>query len=198
MLVLGLTGSAAMGKSTTAGMFAASGIPVFDADRTVHRLYRGAAAALVEAAFPGTTTNGEVDRDRLRDRVLGDEEAMAKLETIVHPLVRAERDGFMTAALAGGRKTVLLDIPLLFETGAEGDVDAVIVVTTTPDIQMARMLARAGMTPARAEAMIARQTPDAEKRRRAHFLVDTSHGLDDARRQVAGILRAVAGMTGET
>ena len=128
MLVLGLTGSAAMGKSTAAGMFAEAGVPVFDADRTVHRLYRGAAAPVVEAAFPGTTANGAVDRDRLRDRVLGDEAAMARLEALVHPLVRAERDGFLKAGAAAGRHAVLLDIPLLFETGAEGDVDAVIVV----------------------------------------------------------------------
>ncbi|MCB1498163.1 MAG: dephospho-CoA kinase [Bauldia sp.] len=196
MLVLGLTGSAAMGKSTTAAMFAAAGLPVFDADRTVHRLYRGAAVPVVEAAFPGTTAGGAVDRDRLREKVLGNEAAMERLEALIHPLVRAERDVFLAAAAAAGHRAVVLDIPLLFETGAEGDMDAVIVVTTAPEIQMARMLARDGMTRERAEAMIARQTPDAEKRRRAHFLVDTSSGLEDARLQVAGILRAVAGMTG--
>lgn len=196
MLVLGLTGSVAMGKSTVAAMFAEAGVPVFDADRTVHRLYRGSAVPVVEAAFPGTTVDGAVDRDRLRDRVLGDAAAMAKLEALIHPLVRAERDGFLHKAAADGHQAVLLDIPLLFETGAEGDVDAVIVVTTTAGNQMARMMARDGMTRERAEAMIARQTPDPEKRRRAHFLIDTGGTFDDSRRQAAGVLRAVAGMTG--
>ncbi|MCB1487870.1 MAG: dephospho-CoA kinase [Bauldia sp.] len=196
MLILGLTGSVAMGKSTTAAMFAAAGLPVFDADRAVHRLYRGAAVPVVEAAFPGTTVDGAVDRDRLREKVLGNEAAMERLEALIHPLVRAERDAFLAAARAAGHRAVVLDIPLLFETGAEDDMDAVMVVTTSPENQMARMMRREGMTRDRAEAMIARQTPDAEKRRRAHFLVDTSQSLDDARLQVAGILRAIAGMTG--
>ncbi|SDB22650.1 dephospho-CoA kinase [Bauldia litoralis] len=196
MLLIGLTGSVAMGKSTTAAMFAEAGLPVFDADRTVHELYRGAAAPVVEAAFPGTTENGVVDRDRLRDRVLGDDAAMARLEALIHPLVRTERDRFLREAAAGGYRAVVLDIPLLFETATEGDVDMVIVVTTSAEIQMARMLARDGMTRERAEAMIARQVPDPEKRRRAHFLIDTSTSIEDARRQVGGVLRAVAGMTG--
>ena len=195
MLVLGLTGSAAMGKSTVAGMFAEAGVPVFDADRTVHRLYRGAAAPAVETAFPGTTKDGAVDRDLLRARVLGDDAAMAALEGLVHPLVAAERNTFLESARAGGRRLVILDIPLLFEVGAERDVHAVIVVTTAAGIQMERMLGREGMTREQAEAMLARQLPDAKKRKRAHFVIDTSGAFDETRRQVGDVLRAVAGMT---
>jgi dephospho-CoA kinase len=194
MLILGLTGSAAMGKSTVAGMFAEAGVPVFDADRAVHALYEGAAVPVVEAAFPGTTANGAVDRDRLRTRVLGDQAAMARLEALIHPLVAAERDGFLARATAMGRRMVLLDIPLLFETGAESEVHAVIVVTTAPGLQMARMMRREGMTAERAEAMLAHQLPDADKRRRAHFVIDTGGDFDMTRRQVADVLRAVAGM----
>ena len=195
MLVLGLTGSAAMGKSTVAGMFAEAGVPVFDADRTVHRLYRGAAALVIETAFPGTTKDGAVDRDALRARVLGDDTAMAELEGLVHPLVAAERNAFLEDARTGGRRLVILDIPLLFEVGAERDVHAVIVVTTAPRIQMERMLGREGMTRAQAEAMLARQLPDAEKRKRAHFVIDTSGAFEETRRQVGDVLRAVVGMT---
>jgi len=194
MLVLGLTGSAAMGKSTVAGMFAEAGVPVFDADRTVHRLYRAAAAPAVETAFPGTTTDGAVDRDALRDRVLGDEAAMAELEALIHPLVASERDAFLERTRAAGCRLVILDIPLLFEVGADRDVDAVIVVSTTPEIQMERMLGRERMTPEQAEAMLARQLPDIEKRQRAHFVIDTSGAFDETRRQVSDVLRAVAGM----
>lgn len=195
MLVLGLTGSAAMGKSTVAGMFAEAGVPVFDADRTVHRLYRGTAAPVVETAFPGTTKDGSVDRDALRARVLGDDAAMAELEALIHPLVAAERDAFLGRTVAAGRRLVILDIPLLFEVGADHDVHAVIVVTTTPKIQMQRMLGREGMTREQANAMLARQLPDAEKRKRAHFVIDTSGAFDKTRRQVGDVLRAVAGMT---
>jgi dephospho-CoA kinase len=194
MLILGLTGSAAMGKSTVAEMFAALGVPVFDADRTVHALYRGAAAALVEAAFPGTTAGGTVDRDALRARVLGNEAAMSRLEAIIHPLVKSEKQRFIDKAAMAGRRVVLLDIPLLFETGAESEVDAVIVVTTSEANQHARMLRRPGMTEARLTAMLARQLPDAEKRRRAHFVIDTSGTFDDTRAEVKGLLRAVAAL----
>jgi len=192
MLVLGLTGSAAMGKSTVAAMFAARGVPVFDADRTVHALYAGAAVPVVEAAFPGVTIDGAIDRDRLRDRVLGDESAMRRLETLVHPLVKAEERRFVADARAGGRRIVLLDIPLLFETGAEGEVDAVVVVSAPAGIQRERMLARPGMTPERLEAMLARQMPDAEKRRRAHHVVENGGSLDSTEKQVDAVLRAVA------
>lgn len=194
MLVIGLTGSAAMGKSTVSAMFAARGVAVFDADRTVHALYEGAAAPVVEAAFPGTTSGGVVDRDRLRDRVLGNEPAMKQLEALIHPLVKREEGSFLSEARAAGRRIVLLDIPLLFETKVEGEVDMVVVVSAPPEMQRERMLKRAGMTPERLEAMLARQTPDAEKRRRAHFVIDTSGTLDETRQQVDDILRAVAGM----
>ena len=195
MLVLGLTGSAAMGKSTVSAMFAERGVGVFDADRTVHALYKGAAAPLIEAAFPGTTVvDGAVDRDRLRARVLGDEPAMAKLEALVHPLVKLEEERFLSAARAAGRRIVLLDIPLLFETAAETEVHAVIVVSAPAGVQRERMLKRPGMTPERLEAMLARQVPDAEKRSRAHFVVDTGGTLDETRAQVDEVLRAVAGM----
>jgi dephospho-CoA kinase len=194
MLVLGLTGSAAMGKSTVAAMFAARGVPVFDADRTVHALYAGAAVPVVEAAFPGVTVDGVIDRDRLRDRVLGDEPAMKRLEALVHPLVKAEERRFVAAARASGRQLVLLDIPLLFETGADAEVDAVVVVSAPADIQRARMLARPGMTAERLAAMLARQMPDAEKRRRAHYVVENGGTLASTANQVDGILRAVAGV----
>ena len=196
MLILGLTGSAAMGKSTAAAMFAAEGVAVFDADRTVHALYAGAAVPAVEAAFPGTTAAGAVDRDRLRERVLGDQAAMAKLEGIVHPLVKAAEERFLAEAAAKGRRIVLLDIPLLFETEAEGEVHAVIVVSTSPEIQRERALRRDGMTEARLEAMLGHQVTDQEKRRRAHFVIDTSGSLDETKAQVAAVMRAVAGMAG--
>lgn len=196
MVVLGLTGSAAMGKSTVAAMFAEAGVAVFDADRVVHELYRGEAAPLVEAAFPGTVLNGAVDRDRLRERVLHDRQAMERLETMIHPLVRRAEEKFQASALAAGRRIILLDIPLLFETGAETRVDMVIVVSAPEAIQRQRMLSRPGMTADRLEAMLARQIPDAEKRRRAHFIIDTSGDLVDTRRQALDVLRAVAGAAG--
>lgn len=196
MLVLGLTGSAAMGKSTVAAMFAAAGVPVFDADRTVHALYRGEAAPLVEAAFPGTTANGAVDRDRLRERVLGDEPAMQRLEALIHPLVRAREEAFCREMAAAGRRAVVLDIPLLFEVGRDTRVDAVVVVSAPERVQKERLMDRPGMTEARMEAMLARQMPDAEKRRRAHFVIDNGGSLDATRRQVGDILRTVAGMAG--
>lgn len=192
MLVLGLTGSAAMGKSTVAAMFAARGVPVFDADRTVHALYAGAAVPLVEAAFPGVAVDGAIDRDRLRARVLGDEPAMQRLEALVHPLVKAEERRFVSEARAKGRRIVLLDIPLLFESGAVDEVDMVIVVSAPEAVQRARMLARPGMTPERLAAMLGRQMPDAEKRRRADFVIENGGSLRSTENQVDAILRAVA------
>jgi dephospho-CoA kinase len=189
---IGLTGSIGMGKSTTAKMFAAEGVPVHDADATVHALYSGRAAPLIEAAFPGTVTDGKVDRTRLSPHVLGKPEAMKKLEAIVHPLVREEEQLFLQRARADHRRIVMLDIPLLFETGGEARVDAVVVVTADADIQRDRVLARPGMTEDRFEAILAKQMPDAEKRRRAHFLVDTGKGMEPARRQVRAILKALA------
>ena len=194
MLVLGLTGSLGMGKSTAAAMLAEAGVAVFDADRTVHALYQGPASAAVEAAFPGTTAAGIVDRVKLGQRVAGDPAALARLEAIVHPLVRDAEVAFRARAAGEGRRAILLDIPLLFETGAEARVDAVVLVSTTPEIQRERVMARPGMTGERFAALLARQMPDAEKRARAHFIVDTGGPFDDTRRQIADFLRAVAGM----
>jgi dephospho-CoA kinase len=192
MLIIGLTGSIGMGKSTTAAMFAARGVAVHDADAAVHRLYAGEAVAPVEAAFPGVASGGRIDRTQLAARVLADPAALARLEAIVHPLVRASEDAFLTRARTAGRRCVLLDIPLLFEGGRESDLDVIVVVTADADTQRRRVLARPGMTEERFAAISARQVPDREKRQRAHFLVDTSYGLPSAERQVAAILRALA------
>ncbi|ADZ68507.1 dephospho-CoA kinase [Polymorphum gilvum] len=194
MIRLGLTGSIAMGKSTTAKMFAAAGVPVHDADAAVHALYTGRAAPLIEAAFPGTVVDGRVDRTRLGEAVLGKPDEIRRLEAIVHPLVRAEEQAFLDRALQERRRVVVLDIPLLFETGGERRVAASVVVTADPGVQKARALARPGMTEERLAAILARQMPDADKRRRAHFLIDTGLGLAAAERSVAAILRAVAAM----
>ncbi len=196
MLAIGLTGSAAMGKSTVAAMFAARGVPVFDADRTVHALYAGAAVPVVEAAFPGVSVDGVIDRDRLRARVLGDEPAMLRLEALVHPLVKAEEQRFLAEAREAGYRLVLLDIPLLFETGGADEVDLIVVVSAPAAVQRARMLERPGMTPERLEAMLARQLPDAEKRRRAHYVVETTGTLEATAAQVDAVLRALAGVAG--
>jgi dephospho-CoA kinase len=196
MVILGLTGSIGMGKSTTAAMFRDLGVPVHDSDAAVHRLYSGAAAPLIEAAFPGVVEGGTVNRALLGQRVLGDGEAMQRLEAIVHPLVRGEEQAFLKTAAANRAPVAVVDIPLLFETRGENRVDAIAVVTASPEIQRKRVLARAGMTEERFRQILARQMPDAEKRRRAHFVVDTGQGLDHARHQVCDILRALAGMTG--
>ena len=193
MWILGLTGSIGMGKSATAAMFRALGVPVHDADAAVHKLYAGAAVAPVEAAFPGVAKDGVIDRPALSARVLEDREAMKRLEAIVHPLVRAEETKFLDAARRAGARLAVLDIPLLFETGAVGRVDAVAVVSAPLAVQRARVLDRPGMTPARFEAILAKQMPDAEKRSRAHFVIDTGRGFEAARRQVAGVVRALAG-----
>jgi dephospho-CoA kinase len=196
MIVLGLTGSIGMGKSTTAAMFREVGVPVHDADATVHRLYSGTAAPLIEAAFPGVVKDGVVDRKALGDRVLGDAAAIRRLEAIVHPLVREAAKAFLAQAAAQRATVAVLDIPLLFETQGEDRVDAVIVVTADAAIQRQRVLARPGMTEERFVQILARQVPDAEKRRRAHFIVDTGLGMAGARRQVRDIVRAVAGLSG--
>jgi dephospho-CoA kinase len=194
MFILGLTGSLGMGKSTTARFFAEEGVPVHDADAVVHRLYAGAAAAAIEAAFPGTIVGGKVDRTKLAARVLGDGAALARLEAIVHPLVQDAERRLIAEARAGGEKVAVLDIPLLFESGADRRVDAVVVVSAPPEVQRARVLERPGMTVEKLEAILARQMPDAEKRARADFVVDTSQGFDAARAQVRAILAAVATM----
>ena len=193
MFILGLTGSLGMGKSTTAKFFAEEGVPVHDADAAVHRLYDGEAVPAIEAAFPGTTAHGKVDRTKLGARVVGNAAAFKQLEEIVHPLVRAATQKFLTQAEAGGAKVAVLDIPLLYETGGETRCDAVVVVTAPADVQRERVLAR-GITPERFEAMVAKQMPDAEKRRRADFIVDTSVGYEGARAQVRDILARVANM----
>ena len=194
MFVIGLTGSIAMGKTTTARLFAEEGVPVHDADAVVHRLYEGEAVAAIEAAFPGTTGAGKVDRNKLAARVLGDAAALQRLETIVHPLVHDAERRLLAEAQARGEKVAVLDIPLLFETGGDRRVDAVVVVSAPPEVQRARVLARPGMTIEKLEAILAKQMPDAEKRRRADFVVDTSQGFDAARAQVRAILDAVAKM----
>jgi dephospho-CoA kinase len=196
MFILGLTGSIGMGKSTTAGLFAEAGVPVHDADAAVHRLYQGEAVAPIEAAFPGATAGGKVDRDKLAARVLDDPAAIKRLEEIVHPLVRESERRFLAAAAAQSARVVVLDIPLLFETGGEARVDAVVVVSAPPAVQRARVLERPGMTPAKLAAILQKQMADSDKRARAHFVVDSSRGTDSARAQVHGILRAVAPLPG--
>lgn len=194
MRILGLTGSIGMGKSTTANLFAEAGVPVYDADAAVHQLYEGEAAPAIEAAFPGTTVNGKVDRPKLSARVVHDPAAIKKLEQIVHPMLGASRQKFFADAEAAGAPVVVLDIPLLFETGGEKRVDAVVVVSTSPELQRQRVLARGTMDKAKLDAIIAKQTPDAEKRKRADFVVDTSHGLEPVRAQITHILAEVVKM----
>jgi len=193
MFVLGLTGSIGMGKSTAAAMFRAEGIAVHDADAVVHALYRGEAAPVIEAAFPGTTRDGVVDRGLLGARVLDDPAALARLEAIMHPLVAASRDAFLTEAEKKGARLVVLDVPLLFETGGDRRVDAVVLVTATEAVQKERVSQRPGMTPERLAVILARQMPDAEKRARAHFIIDTGGEFAATAQQVRAILRALAG-----
>jgi dephospho-CoA kinase len=188
MVILGLTGSIGMGKSTTAKLFAEAGVPVYDADATVHMLYEGEAGPAIEAAFPGTTVDGKVDRDRLSARVVHDPAAMRQLEEIVHPMLGTSRQKFLADAERSGARVAVVDVPLLFETGGEKRVDAVVVVTTTPEIQRQRILSRPNMTDEKLDAILGRQMPDAEKRRRANFVVDTSHGLDPVRARIRDIL----------
>ncbi len=191
MMLVGLTGSIGMGKSTTAQMFADEGVPVYDADAAVHALYAkgGAAVAALQAAFgEDVVVDGAIDRNRLGARVLNDPAAMKQLEAIVHPLVGASRTGFFEAARAAAAPIVILDIPLLFETGGEKAVQAVVVVSAPAELQRQRVLARPGMTPEKFEAIFARQLPDAEKRSRADFVIDTGQGLESARDQVRKVL----------
>ncbi|WP_298371110.1 dephospho-CoA kinase [uncultured Bradyrhizobium sp.] len=194
MLILGLTGSIGMGKSTTAKLFMEAGVPVYDADAAVHQLYEGEAVPAIEAAFPGTTANGKVDRAKLSARVVHDPAAMRQLEQIVHPMLGASRQKFFADAEAARAPIVVVDVPLLYETGGERRVDAVVVVTTTTELQRERVLARGTMDAAKLDAIIAKQMPDAEKRKRADFIVDTSHGLDPVRARIRDILAEVAKM----
>jgi dephospho-CoA kinase len=193
MFVIGLTGSIAMGKTTTAQLFAEEGVPVHDADAAVHKLYEGEASGQIEAAFPGSTRNGRVDRTALGKQVVGDPPALRRLEAIVHPLVRNAEQKFLRDAEHSGAKIVVLDIPLLFETGGESRVDATVVVSATEAAQRERVLAR-GVSLEQLEALLVRQMPDAEKRRRADFVVDSGQGVEHARTQVQQILLAVAKM----
>jgi len=188
MIILGLTGSIGMGKSTTAKLFAEAGVPVYDADAAVHRLYEGEAVPAIEAAFPGTTVDGKVDRARLSALVVHDPAAMKQLERIVHPMLGASRKKFLDEAERSGAPVAVVDVPLLYETGGEDRVDAVVVVTTSPEVQRERILARDNMTGEKLDAILARQLPDSEKRKRADFVVDTSHGLEPVRARIRDIL----------
>jgi dephospho-CoA kinase len=194
MLILGLTGSLAMGKSATAKMFAEEGVPVHDADAVVHRLYEAEATPAIEAAFPGTTVNGKVDREKLGKYVIGDAAAIKRLEGIVHPLVHAAAQRFVAEAEASGAPVAVVDVPLLFETGGDKRCDAVVVVSAPAEVQRMRAFERPGMTEDKLAAILAKQMPDAEKRARADFVVDTSQGFEAARAQVRDILKAVAKM----
>lgn len=193
MIVLGLTGSIGMGKSTTAAMFREEGVPVHDSDEAVHRIYAGPAAPLIDRAFPGTVVDGVVDRQLLSKQVLGKPDELRRLESIVHPLVRQDADAFLRDARERGEPLALLDIPLLFETGGKDRVDHIVVVTAPSDVQRQRVMARPDMTEQKFEAILARQVPDAEKRRQADFIVDTSLGMDPARAQVREIVNELRG-----
>ncbi len=190
-LRVGLTGSIGMGKSTTAALFAEAGVPVYDADAAVHRVYgpRGAAVAAVETLFPGVSVNGAVDRARLGARVLGNPDALKRLEAMVHPLLGADRTAFLNDTAYA--TLIVFDIPLLFETGGERGMHAVVVVTAPDTVQRSRVLERAGMSRKKLDAILARQTPDEEKRRRADFIIDTSQGIEHARRHVNAVLSAL-------
>ncbi|UPJ49855.1 dephospho-CoA kinase [Bradyrhizobium sp. 200] len=194
MRILGLTGSIGMGKSTTAKLFTEAGVPVYDADAAVHKIYEGEAAPAIEAAFPGTTVGGKVDRTKLSAQVVHDPAAIKQLEQIVHPMLGASRQKFLEEAERSGAPVVVMDIPLLFETGGEKRVDAVVVVSTDPATQRERILARGTMTNEALDGILARQLPDAEKRKRADFVVDTSHGLDPVRTAIRDILAEVVKM----
>jgi dephospho-CoA kinase len=193
MIVLGLTGSIGMGKSTTAKMFREAGVPVHDSDETVHRLYSGKAAPLIEAAFPGTVRDGAVDRGLLAAQVLGRPDAMKELGAIIHPLVRADADAFVARHRDAETPLVVLDIPLLFETGGRSRVDKVVVVTAPAEVQRERVLSRPGMTEEKLDAILAKQIPDAEKRRQADFIIDSSLGLEAARAEVGRIISDLTG-----
>jgi len=188
MIVIGLTGSIGMGKSTTSEMFKALGVPVISADEIVHELYRGKAAPMIEEAFPGSAPDGVVNRQILSEKLMAAPKDFARLEAIIHPLVRAREKSFIEQAKLRGEAMVLVDIPLLFETGAESRVDVIVVVSCAPDIQRQRVMARPAMTTEKFEAILARQVPDAEKRARADYVIDTGSGLDAARQQVTDIV----------
>ena len=186
--MIGLTGSIGMGKSTVAERFRQLGIPVCDADAVVHELYEGAAVAPIEAAFPGTTSDGMVDRVKLGQAVLKDPHGLKRLEAIVHPMVQEAEREFLRKAAEQGAQMAVLEVPLLFETGGDARVDVTIVVSAPPEVQRERVLARPGMTPSKLEAILARQMPDSEKRRRADFVVDTGVTIEESHAQVDAIV----------
>ena len=196
MIVVGLTGSIAMGKSTVAAMFGEFGVPTFNADDAVREFYAGHGAKSIEAAFPGVMVDGKIDRERLGARVLGDPSALGRLEGLVHPSVAKARVRFLERVAAEGRRMALVDVPLLIETGGDTDVDLVVVVSAPESVQRARAMAREGMTEAKLEAVLARQASDAEKRRRAHFVIDTRGSRESTRAVVAQFMRAGAALTG--
>ena len=194
LFVLCLTGSLGMGKSTAAKFFAETGVPVHDSDAVVHALYEGEAVPLIEAAFPGSTSAGRVDRNKLAAMVLHDDAALARLEAIIHPLVTASRERFLAEAQARGAPVAVVDIPLLFETAAQSRCDAVVVVSAPAEIQRQRALDRPGMTEEKLAALLSKQMPDEEKRRRADFVVDSSQEFDQTRAQIRDILQGIAKM----
>src|SRR5271166_742457 len=196
MFILGLTGSIGMGKTATAAIFRKEGVPVHDSDAAVHALYRGEAVPVIERAFPGVVHDGIVDRALLGARVRDDPVAMRRLEALVHPMVREDRAAFVRAAALAGQKIVVLDVPLLFETGADKEVDATVVVSAPEAVQKERLYKRPGVTSEWLAVIISKQMPDAEKRHRAQFIIDTSKGFAEAESQVRAILRALAGATG--
>ena len=196
MLVIGLTGSIAMGNTSAAKRFIAQDIPVFDADAEVHELYAGAAVAPIEAAFPGVTAEGKIDRGRLGEMLGEDASALARLEAIVHPMVRARREVFLRDNERKGAAMVVLEIPLLFETGCESQVDVTIVVTAPEAVQRARLMAREGMSEARANMLLANQMRDADKRKRADYVVDTNRGLEETAAEIDNIIESLRGREG--
>ncbi len=196
MIVIGLTGSIGMGKTTTAKLFAAEGIPVLDSDAVVHDLYSAEAVPMIEAAFPGTTISGTVDRLELGNILRENPANFSKLEAIVHPLVRERQEAFLRKTREEDQNFAVLDIPLLFETGGETRVDKVVVVSCAPEIQRQRVLSRPGMTEVKFEMILARQMPDAEKRRRADFIIDSGNGVEAARDQVREILQRLSAGSG--
>ena len=196
MLIIGLTGSIGMGKSTTGQMLRQAGLAVHDSDATVHELYSSSAVPLIEAEFPGTALEGRIDRNRLAEHVLGNPAALCRLESMIHPLVAESRNRFLRQHAARGDRIAVLDIPLLFETGCAAEVDLILVVTAASGAQEQRVLSRPGMTPARFQQILQKQMPDAQKRLQAHAIVWTDQGLSAARQQIDGLLRACAGMWG--
>lgn len=195
MIIVGLTGSIGMGKSTTAAMFARKGIPVYDADQSVHDLYKTDLIGAIGTAFPGALVGGAIDRASLSKLVVGNEKAMKQLEAIVHPAVQAREKAFLEKAAQAKEPIVVLDIPLLFETGKSEKVDKIVVVTAAPEVQRERVLARAGMSEEKFESILARQTPDAVKRARADFVIQTDKGLEEARKQVDEVISALFGVS---